>query len=98
MVAYSIGSYFVQMPVLDRKSGMPLSVETPAPVRTTHGCAPTISPARCSAEMPELYAKLAVELVALGVAAPPRAGSERKHPRALALARRPGHAPAAQRR
>ena len=51
MVAYSIGSYFVQMPVLDRKSGMPLSVETPAPVRTTHGCASTISLARCSTEI-----------------------------------------------
>ena len=37
MVAYSIGSYFAQMPVGDRKSGMPLSVEMPAPVRTTHG-------------------------------------------------------------
>ena len=35
IVAYSIGSYCAQMPVGERKSGMPLSVETPAPVRTT---------------------------------------------------------------
>jgi hypothetical protein len=84
MVAYSIGSYFVQMPVLDRKSGMPLSVETPAPVRTTHGCAPTISLARCSMEMPELYARLAVGLAALAVAAPPRSGRGGRHPSALA--------------
>src|SRR3954471_17123816 len=38
MVAYSIGSYSAQIPVGERKSGMPLSVEIPAPVRTTHGC------------------------------------------------------------
>jgi hypothetical protein len=75
MVAYSIGSYLVQMPVRDRKSGIPLSVETPAPVRTTHGCASTISLARCSTEMHELYAKLAVGLVALAAAVAPRAGS-----------------------
>ena len=50
IVAYSIGSYCVQMPVRERKSGIPLSVETPAPVRTTHGCASTISAARCSAD------------------------------------------------
>ena len=37
MVAYSIGSYFAQIPVGERKSGMPLSVEIPAPVSTTHG-------------------------------------------------------------
>jgi acyl-CoA thioester hydrolase len=38
MVAYSIGSYRAQIPVGDRKSGMPLSVEIPAPVSTTQGC------------------------------------------------------------
>jgi hypothetical protein len=75
MVAYSIGSYVAQIPVGDRKSGMPLSVETPAPVRTTHGCAWTMMRASCSVQMPELYAKLAVVLTALVVAAPPRAGS-----------------------
>src|SRR5262249_10272885 len=30
--------YCAQMPVGERKSGMPLSVEIPAPVSTTHGC------------------------------------------------------------
>jgi hypothetical protein len=63
------------MPVRERKSGMPLSVETPAPVRTTHGCASTISLARCSAEIPELYAKLAVGLVVLAVGTSPRTGN-----------------------
>src|SRR3954468_11156414 len=38
MGAYSIGSYSAQIPVGERKSGMPFSVEIPAPVRTTHGC------------------------------------------------------------
>src|ERR671922_350104 len=37
MVAYSIGSYCAQIPVGERKSGMPLSVEIPAPLRTTAG-------------------------------------------------------------
>jgi hypothetical protein len=56
IVAYSIGSYRAQMPVGDRKSGIPLSVETPAPVSTTHGCDSTINAARRSADIPELYA------------------------------------------
>ena len=33
--ATSIGSYLSQSPPAERKSGMPLSVEMPAPVRTT---------------------------------------------------------------
>jgi hypothetical protein len=47
------------MPVRERKSGMPLSVETPAPVRTTQGCDSTTSRARRSVDMPEFYAKAA---------------------------------------
>ena len=49
--AYSIGSTCAQMPVGERKSGIPLSVETPAPVRTTHGWRVRISSARRSADM-----------------------------------------------
>src|SRR5690349_8710683 len=37
MVAYSIGSNSAHRPVGDRKSGIPDSVEIPAPVSTTHG-------------------------------------------------------------
>ena len=37
MVAYSAGSNSAQTPSLERKSGIPLSVETPAPVKTTQG-------------------------------------------------------------
>src|ERR1700759_5275605 len=48
MWAYSIGSYFVQIPVGDRKSGMPDSVLMPAPVSTTHGRFSRISSARAS--------------------------------------------------
>src|SRR6185312_4057160 len=44
--AYSIGSTSAQIPVGERKSGIPLSVETPAPVRTTHGWRVRISSAR----------------------------------------------------
>jgi hypothetical protein len=36
------------MPVGERKSGMPLSVETPAPVSTTQGCAERKSSARAA--------------------------------------------------
>src|SRR5207249_4155503 len=35
---YSSGSNFAQSPVGERKSGIPLSVLTPAPVSTTQGC------------------------------------------------------------
>src|SRR5215208_1496900 len=49
MVAYSIGSYCAHMPVGERKSGMPLSVETPAPVRTTQLPAVRSRPARSAA-------------------------------------------------
>src|SRR4051812_34691103 len=49
MVAYSIGSYSAQSPVRDRKSGIPDSVDTPAPVRTTQGCASRISAASSDA-------------------------------------------------
>jgi acyl-CoA thioester hydrolase len=48
MCAYSIGSYFVQIPVGDRKSGTPDSVLMPAPVSTTHGRFSRISCARAS--------------------------------------------------
>jgi hypothetical protein len=37
MDATSNGSTSAQIPVGERKSGIPLSVEIPAPVRTTHG-------------------------------------------------------------
>jgi hypothetical protein len=37
MDAYSSGSNCAQRPVGERKSGMPLSVEIPAPLRTTQG-------------------------------------------------------------
>src|SRR3954452_10402867 len=40
-----MGSYSAHRPVRERKSGIPLSVETPAPVRTTQGCASRISAA-----------------------------------------------------
>src|SRR5215210_6366112 len=53
MVAYSIGSYCAQIPPLERKSGIPLSVLTPAPVRTTHGCRSRIRRARRSGTSPE---------------------------------------------
>ena len=39
MVATSIGSNSAQMPVAERKSGIPLSVETPAPVSATTAAA-----------------------------------------------------------
>ena len=48
MVAYSSGSYCAQIPVGERKSGIPDSVLTPAPVSTTHGCRPRTSEARRS--------------------------------------------------
>src|SRR5215203_319081 len=50
MVAYSIGSYCAQIPPGDRKSGMPDSVETPAPARTTHGWWSRIRSARAAAD------------------------------------------------
>ena len=43
MDATSIGSYSSHSPPAERKSGMPLSVETPAPVRTTACSAPASS-------------------------------------------------------
>ena len=47
MLAYSIGSYVAQIPVGERKSGIPDSVLMPAPVSTTHGwCARTSSASR----------------------------------------------------
>ena len=42
------------MPVGERKSGMPLSVETPAPVSTTHGWRSRMSSARRSALTPAI--------------------------------------------
>ena len=42
MVAYSIGSYWAQRPVRERKSGIPLSVEMPAPVSTVTRVAASI--------------------------------------------------------
>ena len=47
-VATFIGLFSVQIPPRERKSGMPLSVETPAPVRTTACSAPASSSARSS--------------------------------------------------
>src|SRR5436305_1769004 len=44
-----MGSYCAQIPVGERKSGMPLSVETPAPVRTTQLFAVRNRPARSTA-------------------------------------------------
>src|SRR5437016_2173155 len=41
-----MGSTSAQIPVGERKSGIPLSVDTPAPVRTTHGWRLRISSAR----------------------------------------------------
>src|SRR5438309_3510406 len=78
MVAYSIGSYAAQIPLGERKSGMPLSVEIPAPVSTTHGCDSRISSARCSADMPEFYAKSIVVLCALLLAWPAGAQAPRR--------------------
>src|SRR5204862_6239400 len=40
------------MPVGERKSGIPLSVDTPAPVRTTHGWFAPIRAARADASTP----------------------------------------------
>src|SRR5438094_10467644 len=42
------------MPVGERKSGIPLSVETPAPVRTTHGWFAPIRAARAVASTPPI--------------------------------------------
>src|SRR6266516_1965302 len=84
MVAYSMGSYCAQIPVGDRKSGIPLSVETPAPVRTTHGCLSRTHSASCDVEMRELYIRLSLLLLAglalawpAGAQSPRRAGSSR---------------------
>ena len=48
MCATSNGSYLAQIPSADRKSGIPDSVEIPAPVRTTQGCRSRTSSARRS--------------------------------------------------
>ena len=48
--ATSRGSTSAQIPVGERKSGIPLSVETPAPVRTTHGWRSCRSAANAAAD------------------------------------------------
>jgi hypothetical protein len=50
MDATSKGSTFAQIPVGDRKSGIPLSLDTPAPVRTTHGLRSPRSAANAAAD------------------------------------------------
>src|SRR2546423_15168604 len=80
------------MPSVDRKSGIPLSVEIPAPVRTTQGCLSRTSSASCNVEMGELYIRFSVSaFVALALAspAPTRVGRA-----GVTVARPPGwHAP-----
>ena len=48
MEATSIGSTCAQIPVGERKSGIPDSVLIPAPVSTTHGCRSRTSSASSS--------------------------------------------------
>ena len=52
MCATSNGSCLAQMPSAERKSGIPDSVLTPAPVRTTQGCLSRTRAARRSTDMP----------------------------------------------
>ena len=50
MEATSNGSTVAQMPVSERKSGIPDSVDTPAPVSTTHGCRSRMSAASAATD------------------------------------------------
>src|SRR6266550_942988 len=59
--AYSAGSNSAQIPVGERRSGIPLSVETPAPVRTTHGWFALIRRASAVASIAPIVESSAVE-------------------------------------
>src|SRR5215472_2692604 len=74
MVAYWRGSYRAQIPDGERKSGIPLSVVTPAPVNTTQGWLPPISAARRSTDKAVFYRPVPGTCLALELAPVPTDG------------------------